>query len=146
MKLSNEYINKQYLANVLANVHPEDRNWKEAIGIIEGCGATEAYPINWIDTSFLNYNINDICEKPYVVALPIKVGDKVYVDPFLSKDLKIDNYLRKGEITSITLGKSSIIFSVRLDNSETENDLPTTLYFSSNEINKKVFLEKNYRG
>lgn len=145
MKLSNEYINKQYLANVLASVHPEDRNWKEAIGVIEDCGATEAYPINWIDTSFLNYNINDICEKPYVIALPIKVGDKVYVDPFLSKDLKIDNYLRKGEITSITLGKSSIIFSVRLDNSETENDLPITLYFSSNEINKKVFLE-NIRG
>ena len=139
MKLSNEYINKQYLANVLASVHPEDRNWKEAVGIIEGCGATEAYPINWIDTSFLSYDINDICEKPYVIALPIKVGDKVYVDPFSSKDLK------KGEITSITLGKSSIIFSVRLDNSETENDLPITLYFSSNEINKKVFLE-NYRG
>lgn len=139
MKLSNEYINKQYLANVLASVHPEDRNWKEAIGIIEGCGVTEAYPINWIDTSFLSYDINDICEKPYVIALPIKVGDKVYVDPFSSKDL------RKGEITSITLGKSSIIFSVRLDNSETENDLPITLYFSSNEINKKVFLE-NYRG
>lgn len=145
MKLSNEYINKQYLANTLASVHPEDRNWKEAIGIIESCGATEAYPINWIDTSFLNYNINDICEKPHVIALPIKVGDKVYVDLFSSKDSKIDNYLRKGEITSITLGKSSIIFSVRLDNSETENDLPITLYFSSNEINKKVFLE-NHRG
>lgn len=139
MKLSNEYINKQYLANVLASVHPEDRNWKEAVGIIEGCGATEVYPISWIDTSFLSYDINDICEKPYVIALPIKVGDKVYVDPFSNKDLK------KGEITSITLGKSSIIFSVRLDNSETENDLPITLYFSSNEINKKVFLE-NYRG
>ena len=145
MKLSNEYINKQYLANVLASVHPEDRNWKEAIGIIEDCGATEAYPINWIDTSFLNYNINDICEKPYVIALPIKVGDKVYVDLSSSKKIKTDNYLRKGEITSITLSKFSIIFSVRLDNSETENDLPITLYFSSNEINKKVFLE-NYRG
>ena len=141
MKLSNEYINKQYLVNVLASVHPEDRNWKEAIGIIEGCGATEAYPINWIDTSFLNYNINDICEKPYVVALPIKVGDKVYVDLSSSKKIKTDNYLRKGEIISITLGKSSIIFSVRLDNSETEDNFPTTLYFSLNEINKKVFLE-----
>ena len=145
MKLSNEYINKQYLANVLASVHPEDRNWKEAIGIIEDCGATEAYPINWIDTSFLNYNINDICEKPYVIALPIKVGDKVYVDLSLSTKIKTDNYLRKGEITSITLSKFSIIFSVRLDNSETENDLPITLYFSSDEINKKVFLE-NIRG
>ena len=145
MKLSNEYINKQYLANTLASVHPEDRNWKEAIGIIEDCGATEAYPINWIDTSFLNYNINDICEKPYVIALPIKVGDKVYVDLSSSKKIKTDNYLRKGEIVSISLSKFSIIFSVRLDNSETENDLPITLYFSSNEINKKVFLE-NYRG
>lgn len=145
MKLSNEYINKQYLVNTLASVHPEDRNWKEAIGIIEDCGATEAYPINWIDTSFLNYNINDICEKPYVVALPIKVGDKVYVDPSSSKKIKTDNYLRKGEIVSISLSKFSIIFSVRLDNSETENDLPITLYFSSNEINKKVFLE-NYKG
>lgn len=145
MKLSNEYINKQYLANVLASVHPEDRNWKEAIGIIEDCGATEAYPINWIDTSFLNYNINDICERPYVVALPIKVGDKVYVDLSSSKKIKTDNYLRKGEIVSISLSKFSIIFSVRLDNSETENDLPTTLYFSLNEINKKVFLE-NIRG
>lgn len=145
MKLSNEYINKQYLANTLANVHPEDRNWKEAIGIIESCGATEAYPINWIDTSFLNYNINDVCERPYVVALPIKVGDKVYVDLSSSKKIKTDNYLRKGEIVSISLSKFSIIFSVRLDNSETENDLPTTLYFSLNEINKKVFLE-NIRG
>lgn len=141
MKLSNEYINKQYLANVLASVHPEDRNWKEAIGIIESCGATEAYPINWIDTSFLNYNINDICERPYVVALPIKVGDKVYVDLSSSKKIKTDNYLRKGEIVSISLSKFSIIFSVRLDNSEIENNFPTTLYFSLNEINKKVFLE-----
>lgn len=145
MKLSNEYINKQYLANVLASVHPEDRNWKEAIGIVEDCGATEAYPINWIDTSFLNYNINDICERPYVVALPIKVGDKVYVDLSSSKKIKTDNYLRKGEIVSISLSKFSIIFSVRLDNSETEDNFPTTLYFSSNEINKKVFLE-NYGG
>ena len=145
MKLSNEYINKQYLANTLASVHPEDRNWKEAIGIVEDCGATEAYPINWIDTSFLNYNINDICEKPYVIALPIKVGDKVYVDLSSSKKIKTDNYLRKGEITSITLSKFSIIFSVRLDNSEIEDNFPTTLYFSSNEINKKVFLE-NYGG
>ena len=141
MKLSNEYINKQYLANVLASVHPEDRNWKEAIGIIESCGATEAYPINWIDTSFLNYNINDICERPYVVALPIKVGDKVYVDLSSSKKIKTDNYLRKGEIVSISLSKFSIIFSVRLDNSEIEDNFPTTLYFSLNEINKKVFLE-----
>ena len=141
MKLSNEYINKQYLANVLASVHPEDRNWKEAIGIIEDCGATEAYPINWIDTSFLNYNINDICERPYVVALPIKVGDKVYVDLSSSKKIKTDNYLRKGEIVSISLSKFSIIFSVRLDNSEIEDNFPTTLYFSLNEINKKVFLE-----
>ena len=141
MKLSNEYINKQYLANVLASVHPEDRNWKEAIGIIEDCGATEAYPINWIDTSFLNYNINDICEKPYVIALPIKVGDKVYVDLSSSKKIKTDNYLRKGEIVSISLSKFSIIFSVRLDNSEIEDNFPTTLYFSLNEINKKVFLE-----
>ena len=145
MKLSNEYINKQYLANTLASVHPEDRNWKEAIGIIEDCGATEAYPINWIDTSFLNYNINDICERPYVVALPIKVGDKVYVDLSSSKKIKTDNYLRKGEIVSISLSKFSIIFSVRLDNSETEDNFPTTLYFSLNEINKKVFLE-NIRG
>ena len=141
MKLSNEYINKQYLANVLASVHPEDRNWKEAIGIIEDCGATEAYPINWIDTSFLNYNINDICEKPYVIALPIKVGDKVYIDLSSSKKIKTDNYLRKGEIVSISLSKFSIIFSVRLDNSEIEDNFPTTLYFSLNEINKKVFLE-----
>ena len=141
MKLSNEYINKQYLANTLASVHPEDRNWKEAIGIIEDCGATEAYPINWIDTSFLNYNINDICEKPYVIALPIKVGDKVYVDLSSSKKIKTDNYLRKGEIVSISLSKFSIIFSVRLDNSEIEDNFPTTLYFSLNEINKKVFLE-----
>ena len=141
MKLSNEYINKQYLANTLASVHPEDRNWKEAIGIIEDCGATEAYPINWIDTSFLNYNINDICEKPYVVALPIKVGDKVYIDLSSSKKIKTDNYLRKGEIVSISLSKFSIIFSVRLDNSEIEDNFPTTLYFSLNEINKKVFLE-----
>ena len=145
MKLSNEYINKQYLANTLASVHPEDRNWKEAIGIIENCGATEAYPINWIDTSFLNYNINDICERPYVVALPIKVGDKVYVDLSSSKKIKTDNYLRKGEIISISLSKFSIIFSVRLDNSEIEDNFPTTLYFSLNEINKKVFLE-NYKG
>lgn len=145
MKLSNEYINKQYLANILASVHPEDRNWKEAIGVIEDCGATEAYPINWIDTSFLNYNINDICEKPYVIALPIKVGDKVYVDLSSGKKIKTDNYLRKGEIVSISLSKFSIIFSVRLDNSETEDNLPTTLYFSLNEINKKVFLE-NIRG
>ena len=145
MKVSNEYINKQYLANVLASVHPEDRNWKEAIGIIEDCGATEAYPINWIDTSFLNYNINDICERPYVVALPIKVGDKVYVDLSSSKKIKTDNYLRKGEIISISLSKFSIIFSVRLDNSEIEDNFPTTLYFSLNEINKKVFLE-NYKG
>ena len=145
MKLSNEYINKQYLANTLASVHPEDRSWKEAIGIIESCGATEAYPINWIDTSFLNYNINDICERPYVVALPIKVGDKVYVDLSSSKKIKTDNYLRKGEIISISLSKFSIIFSVRLDNSEIEDNFPTTLYFSLNEINKKVFLE-NYKG
>ena len=138
MKLSNEYINKQYLANTLASVHPEDRNWKEAIGIIEDCGATEAYPINWIDTSFLNYNINDICEKPYVIALPIKVGDKVYIDLSSSKKIKTDNYLRKGEIVSISLSKFSIIFSVRLDNSEIEDNFPTTLYFSLNEINKKI--------
>lgn len=143
MKISNEYINKQYLIDMLGCVHPEDRNWEEAIGIIESCGTGEVYPINWIDTDFLNYDINDICKRPYVIALPIKVGNEVYVDSSSSIMLKDDGCLRKGKITSITLNKSSIIFSVRLDNEEIENDSPITLYFSSNEINKKVFLKKD---
>lgn len=143
MKLSNEYINKQYLANVLANVHPEDRNWKEAIGIIESCGATEAYPINWIDTSFLNYSINDICERPYVVALPIKVGNEVYVNPSSSNMLKDDSFLRKGEIVNISLNKSVTIFSVRFSKEETSINCSITIQFSLDEIGKTVFLKKD---
>lgn len=143
MKVSNECINKQYLANVLANVHPEDRNWKEAIGIIESCGATEAYPINWIDTSFLNYSINDICERPYVVALPIKVGNEVYVNPSSSNMLKGDGCLRKGEIVNISLNKSAIIFSVRFSKEETSINCPITIQFSLDEIGKTVFLKKD---
>lgn len=143
MKVSNECINKQYLANVLANVHPEDRNWKEAIGIIESCGATEAYPINWIDTSFLNYSINDICERPYVVALPIKVGNEVYVNPSSSNMLKDDSCLRKGEIVNISLNKSAIIFSVRFSKEETSINCPITIQFSLDEIGKTVFLKKD---
>ena len=143
MKVSNEYINKQYLANVLANVHPEDRNWKEAIGIIESCGVTEAYPINWIDTSFLNYNINDICERPYVVALPIKVGNEVYVNPSSSRMLKDDGCLRRGEVVNISLNKSVIIFSVRFSEEETSKNCPITIQFSLDEIGKTVFFEKD---
>lgn len=143
MKVSNECINKQYLANVLANVHPEDRNWKEAIGIIESCGATEAYPINWIDTSFLNYSINDICERPYVVALPIKVGNEVYVNPSSSNMLKDDSCLRKGEIVNISLNKSAIIFSVRFSKEETSINCSITIQFSLDEIGKTVFLKKD---
>ena len=143
MKLSNEYINKQYLANVLVNVHPEDRNWKEAIGIIEGCEVTEVYPINWIDTSFLSYNINDICERPYVVALPIKVGNEVYVNPSSSRMLKDDGCLRKGEIVNISLNKSVIIFSVRFSEEETSKNCPITIQFSLDEIGKTVFLKKD---
>lgn len=143
MKVSNECINKQYLANVLANVHPEDRNWKEAIGIIESCGATEAYPINWIDTSFLNYSINDICERPYVVALPIKVGNEVYVNPSSSNMLKDDSCLRKGEIVNISLNKSVTIFSVRFSKEETSINCSITIQFSLDEIGKTVFLKKD---
>lgn len=143
MKVSNECINKQYLVNVLANVHPEDRNWKEAIGIIESCGATEAYPINWIDTSFLNYSINDICERPYVVALPIKVGNEVYVNPSSSNMLKDDSCLRKGEIVNISLNKSVTIFSVRFSKEETSINCSITIQFSLDEIGKIVFLKKD---
>ena len=142
MKLSNEYINKQYLINMLGCVHPEDRNWKEAIGIIEDCGVIEVYPINWIDTDFLNYDINDICKRPYVIALPIKVGNEVYVNSSSSRMLKDDGCLRKGEVVNISLNKSVIIFSVRFSEEETSKNCPITIQFFLDEIGKTVFLKK----
>lgn len=142
MKLSNEYINKQYLINMLACVHPEDRNWEEAISVIESCGAMETYPINWIDTNFLNYDINDIYKRPYVVALPIKVGNEVYVDPSSNRMLKDDGCLRKGEVVNISLNKSVIIFTVRFSEEETSKNRPITIQFSLDEIEKTVFLKE----
>ena len=142
MKLSNEYINKQYLINMLGCVHPEDRNWEEAIGIIEDCGVTEAYPINWIESK-LDYDLNDIYEKPYVIALPIKIGDAVFVESSSSILLKADNCLRKGKIVSINLSESVIIFSAIFDKEETKSNSPATLYFSLDEIGKTVFLKKD---
>lgn len=142
MKLSNEYINKQYLINMLGRVHPEDRNWEEAIGIIESCGTGEVYPINWIDTDFLNYDINDICKRPYVIALPIKIGNEVYVNSSSSRMLKVDGCLRKGEVVNISLNKSVIIFSVRFSEEETSKNCPITIQFSLDEIGKTVFLKK----
>lgn len=146
MKLSNEYINKQHLVNMLVCVHPEDRNWEEAISIIEDCGAMEAYPVNWIDTGFLNYNLDNICEKPYVIALPIRIGDTVFVSSSLSDVLRDDdNNLRKGKVVSINLNKYSVTFSVDFNEEETKIGLSIRIYFSLDEIGKDVFL-KNYRG
>lgn len=142
MKLSNEYINKQYLINMLGCVHPEDRNWEEAIGVIESCGTMEAYPINWIDTSFLSYDINDIYKRPCVIALPIKVGNEVYVDPSSNRMLKDDDCLRKGEVVNISLNKSVIIFSVRFSEEETSKNCPITIQFSLDEIGKDIFLKE----
>ena len=141
MKLSNEYINKQYLTNMLGCVHPEDRNWEEAIGIIESCGTGEAYPINWIDTDFLNYDINDICKRPYVIALPIKVGNEVYVNSSSSIMLKTTNYLRKGKVNSINFREGAIIFTAVFNKEETNSNLPVTLCFNLDDIGRIVFLK-----
>lgn len=140
MKLYNEYINKQYLINMLGCVHPEDRNWEEAIGIIEHCGAMEAYPINWIESK-VNYNLNNIYERPYVVALPIRISDTIFVDPSSSRTLKPANYLRKGKVNSINFSEEAIIFTAAFNKEETNNNLPVTLCFTLDEIGRVVFLK-----
>ena len=140
MKLSNEYINKQYLINMLGCVHPEDRNWEEAIGIIEYCGTIEAYPINWIESK-VNYNLNNIYERPYVIALPIRIGDTVFVDPSSSIMLKTTNYLRKGKVNSINFREGVIIFTAVFNKEETNSNLPVTLCFNLDDIGRIVFLK-----
>lgn len=140
MKLYNEYINKQYLINMLGCVHPEDRNWEEAIGIIEYCGTIEAYPINWIESK-VNYNLNNIYERPYVIALPIRIGDTVFVDPSSSIMLKTTNYLRKGKVNSINFREGAIIFTAVFNKEETNSNLPVTLCFNLDDIGRIVFLK-----
>lgn len=128
---------------MLGCVHPEDRNWEEAIGIIEDCGVTEAYPINWIESK-VNYNLNNIYKRPYVVALPIRIGDTIFVAPSSSRTLKTTNHLRKGKVNSIDFREDAVIFTAVFNKEETNNNLPVILCFTLDEIGKIVFL-KNER-
>ena len=125
---------------MLGCVHPEDRNWEEAIGIIEYCGTIEAYPINWIESK-VNYNLNNIYERPYVIALPIRIGDTVFVDPSSSIMLKTTNYLRKGKVNSINFREGAIIFTAVFNKEETNSNLPVTLCFNLDDIGRIVFLK-----